>query len=94
MEAVENALKPRVSESYVAKVLDVSIHTVRRWRASKDGFGPPWIKIGSVVRYDVDSVIDWLKSRPVGGGGIAHTPKVRTRKREELCKAATLDSTK
>ena len=44
----------------VAMYLGVSEGTLRRWRA--DGGGPPFMKIGKIVRYDMDEVIEWAKS--------------------------------
>jgi len=46
-------------ESDLAKMLDVSPRTIRRWR--RNGTGPRYIKINDrVVRYHEIDVEDWL----------------------------------
>src|SRR5437879_5464625 len=64
---VDLPIKPQLTEHQVAKILNVSVHSVRRWRQS--GFGPAWVKFGSAVRYCPDALIEWMRSQPAGGGG-------------------------
>lgn len=45
----------------VADRLKVSVGCIRAWRLR--GEGPPAIKLGSVLRWDPEEVIDWLNSR-------------------------------
>ncbi len=46
----------------VAKILGVSQNSLSVWR--KHGRGPAFVKIGTrTVRYPVDKMRDWLKSR-------------------------------
>jgi predicted DNA-binding transcriptional regulator AlpA len=45
----------------VASVLGVSLRTLSRW--GKAGTGPPKIKIGKKVLFDVFRLSDWLASR-------------------------------
>ena len=55
-----------LNETEVAKSLNLSLATVRRWRVI--GQGPQYKKIGSSVRYDPNCVSAWLESRHIGGG--------------------------
>jgi predicted DNA-binding transcriptional regulator AlpA len=55
-----------LNEYDVAKILNVSVATVRRWRLF--GQGPRYIKIGASVRYRPEDVKAYLDSRPTGGG--------------------------
>jgi hypothetical protein len=41
--------------------LQLSEKTLKDWRYK--GYGPPWIKMGKHVRYDVDAVLDWLEGQ-------------------------------
>ncbi len=54
-----------LNETEVAKSLNVSLATVRRWRVISQG--PQYKKIGASVRYDPNCVSAWLASRPNGG---------------------------
>jgi predicted DNA-binding transcriptional regulator AlpA len=56
-----------MNEFSVAKALQVSVATVRRWRLLKQG--PRFLKLGSSVRYRPEDVAIWLQSRPTGGQG-------------------------
>jgi predicted DNA-binding transcriptional regulator AlpA len=49
----------------VAKLLGISLSTIRRWRLLRRG--PPFHKLGSSVRYQLGSVIAWLEQQPSGG---------------------------
>lgn len=48
----------------VAKKLKVQPHTVRVWRVR--GVGPPYIKLGRVVRYREEDVERWLAAHRRG----------------------------
>lgn len=52
-------------EHFVAQFYQVSLGTVRRWRHL--GVGPRYRKIGSLCRYSLQDLEDWLATRPVGG---------------------------
>jgi len=52
-------------EEDVAKQLNVSVATLRRWRLERRG--PQFIKVGSLVRYRPEELEAWLGSRPKGG---------------------------
>jgi predicted DNA-binding transcriptional regulator AlpA len=56
-----------LSEHDVAKICGLSDAAVRRWRLLRKG--PRYIKVGSAVRYHLEDVEAWLKTRPSGGEG-------------------------
>lgn len=47
----------------LAEMLTLKVATVRGWRLKKQG--PPYVKVGRMVRYSKDSVTQWLKEREV-----------------------------
>lgn len=53
------------NEHQVAKMLSVSVATLRRWRLL--GRGPRYIKLSAAVRYSQEDLAAWIDSRPVGG---------------------------
>jgi len=65
---IETLLK-FLNEKEVAALLGVSVATVRRWRLLHQG--PRYLKLGSSVRYSIESISVWLQSRPTGGGHVA-----------------------
>ena len=48
-------------ETEVAKILSMKVSTLRRWRWSGDG--PRFIKVGAAVRYDPQTLKDYLAER-------------------------------
>ncbi|MCH9053035.1 MAG: helix-turn-helix domain-containing protein [Proteobacteria bacterium] len=48
-------------ETEVAKILSMKVATLRRWRWSGDG--PRFIKVGAAVRYDPQTLKDYLAER-------------------------------
>ena len=54
-----------LTEEDVAKRLHVSLASMRRWRLERRG--PPFIKVGSLVRYRSEDLESWLASLPTGG---------------------------
>ena len=52
-----------VSARHVASMLGVSLRTLSRWTAT--GAGPPKIKIGKKVFYDLGKLPEWLASREI-----------------------------
>ncbi len=54
-----------LTEDDVAKGLNLSLASLRRWRLEKRG--PRFIKVGSLVRYRPEDVENWLASLPTGG---------------------------
>ncbi|WP_394766370.1 helix-turn-helix transcriptional regulator [uncultured Paludibaculum sp.] len=51
-----------VTEIEVATLARVSLATVRRWRLLRQG--PPYRKVGSLVRYHQAEVQQWLEDLP------------------------------
>jgi phage terminase Nu1 subunit (DNA packaging protein) len=50
-----------MTREQLASVLDISIRTLDRWHARRNG--PPRIKQGKLILYRTDSVDKWLQSR-------------------------------
>lgn len=50
-----------VSTKEAASFLDIHPDTLRRWR--REGIGPRYSKIGRLIRYHVDTLDDWLRSK-------------------------------
>ena len=50
-----------LSEKDLAEILQVSIVTLRRWRMF--GRGPVFIRCGRAIRYETESVSQWLSER-------------------------------
>lgn len=53
------------TEKEVAKELQVSLASLRRWRI--ENRGPRFIKVGSLVRYPQRDLEEWLAALPRGG---------------------------
>ncbi|MFH1183523.1 MAG: helix-turn-helix domain-containing protein [Chloroflexota bacterium] len=53
-----NTLTPKE----VSKILQVTDHTLRRWRMR--GKGPPWRHVEGSIRYISEEVQRWLDARP------------------------------
>lgn len=54
-----------LTEEDVARELNLSLASLRRWRLEKRG--PQFIKVGSLVRYRPEDIEAWLLSLPTGG---------------------------
>jgi predicted site-specific integrase-resolvase len=50
-------------EKREAERLGVSVRTLQQWRRTGDG--PPYVKMGSAVRYNPEAVDDWIVARTV-----------------------------
>ncbi|NIN91786.1 MAG: helix-turn-helix domain-containing protein [Candidatus Aenigmarchaeota archaeon] len=50
-----------LSEEEAGQYLSLSVHTLRQWRSREEKNGPPYLKIGSCVRYDVQSLDAWIE---------------------------------
>jgi hypothetical protein len=53
-----------LTEHEVAKQLRVSITSLRRWRLLRKG--PPFLKLGALVRYQPEEIEAWLSAQPTG----------------------------
>ena len=60
-----HALETLLDEKELARLIRVSIGTLRYWRS--EAKGPRYIKVGQLVRYTPSDVQQWLNSRPTGG---------------------------
>jgi predicted DNA-binding transcriptional regulator AlpA len=49
-----------MDEKQAAEYLSESTRTLQNWRQRRQG--PPWIKIGYQVRYDVNDLDAWIES--------------------------------
>jgi len=47
-----------LTEKKTSKRIDMSPSALRKWR--RQGFGPPYIKIGRLIRYPVVELDNWL----------------------------------
>jgi excisionase family DNA binding protein len=54
-------IRPRVKDTEAAALLGLSVRTLRQWRLK--GGGPEFLKLGSAVRYDLNALEAWAKSR-------------------------------
>jgi excisionase family DNA binding protein len=70
-EESDSAVIALLTESEVSKALRVSLATLRKWRVEKRG--PRFIKIGSLVRYQLEDLREWLSKLPAGGMPISTT---------------------
>ncbi|MFX0201887.1 MAG: helix-turn-helix transcriptional regulator [Candidatus Hodarchaeota archaeon] len=50
-----------LNEEETGRYLSLSIHTLRQWRSRGEENGPPYLKIGSSIRYDVQSLDAWIE---------------------------------
>ena len=59
----ENKVKRFVNEKTVALATDISLPTLRRWRHERKG--PPYVKIGRLVRYDYDLAMEFMDNHKI-----------------------------
>lgn len=52
-----------IDESAVARRIGCEVKALQAWRCR--GFGPEFVKVGRLVRYDPRKVDAWVKSRTV-----------------------------
>lgn len=55
---------PLIDTPTTATYLGVPVQTLKNWRA--DGEGPPYVKVGRLVRYDPRALDQWVKQQTVG----------------------------
>jgi hypothetical protein len=60
-----------LTDNEVAKLLHVSVWTLRSWRCK--GKGPTFIKISNRCRYSPRSVTEFLAACPTGGAAAVRT---------------------
>jgi excisionase family DNA binding protein len=54
-----------LTEKDVAKQINVSLATLRRWRLERRG--PQSVKVGALVRYRPEDLEQWMAALPTGG---------------------------
>ena len=54
-------LNELLNEATVAKRLGVETKTLQAWRCR--GNGPPFVRVGRLVRYEPDSLQQWIEAR-------------------------------
>jgi len=52
-----------IDQVRLSKMLGISTKTAEAWRSRRGG--PPYIKVGSLVRYRVSDVMRWIERRTV-----------------------------
>jgi hypothetical protein len=65
-----------MTEQQVSQQIQVSLAALRKWRVERRG--PPFVKVGPLVRYRADDLIAWIEALPIGGGGPAGDPAQRS----------------
>lgn len=53
-----------LSERDLSEYSGVAVRTLQGWRVR--GQGPPWVKMGTIVRYDIERFDEWV---------VAHTDR-------------------
>jgi predicted DNA-binding transcriptional regulator AlpA len=56
-----------VTEPEAARILAISVRTLQAWRVQDAG--PPYVRVGRLIRYVRSSLIAWVKSRTHTPGG-------------------------
>ena len=56
--ATFSPIRRRLTETEAAEVLNVSPRTLQQWRVR--GGGPPFAKLGALVRYDPETLAAWI----------------------------------
>lgn len=64
---VQLVLEPLLNEFDVARITNMSVASVRRWRLKK--VGPRAVRLGTAIRYRAEDLKAWMDSRPTVGGG-------------------------
>lgn len=54
-----------LTEKDVAKQINVSLASLRRWRLERRG--PRFVKVGALVRYRPEDLEQWTAALPAGG---------------------------
>lgn len=64
MSANDNETAPFLDEKSLCALLSISSVTATKWRAKAKG--PPFIKVGRLVRYRRSDVEAWLRVNTIG----------------------------
>jgi hypothetical protein len=65
--SVEDARHKLLTDKEAAAVLRVSVSLLRKWRLCRDG-GPPFYRVGRVVRYSLRAIEIFLQEREIRPG--------------------------
>jgi predicted DNA-binding transcriptional regulator AlpA len=63
--AITVSFETLLTEHDVARIIGMSVASVRRWRLLRQG--PKYLKLGTACRYRPEDICAWLDSRPSGG---------------------------
>lgn len=69
MPTANKGLETLLNEHDVARIVGLSVASVRRWRLLRRG--PKFVKMGASVRYRSEDFLAWLETRPTGGENLA-----------------------
>lgn len=58
-----------LTTAQAAKTLGLAAQTLAGWRSTNDPAGPPYVRIGRLIRYDAAVLAEWLQARTVYPGG-------------------------
>jgi hypothetical protein len=75
-KTVHATQNPLLTDLDVAKILNVSIGSVRRWRLRRRG-GPPYLKLGFLVRYEAASVANYLAESNIKTAAMIPLPRCK-----------------
>jgi excisionase family DNA binding protein len=67
-QATQGEQDSLVTEPEAARLLAVSVRTLQAWRVQDAG--PPYVRVGRLIRYVRSSLAAWIKSK-------THTPGLR-----------------
>jgi hypothetical protein len=68
-----------LNEFEVSEKLQISVASLRRRRVLRQG--PPFVKVGPLVRYRPEALDQWVEGLPTGGTGEKRSPVPRPRPR-------------
>jgi predicted DNA-binding transcriptional regulator AlpA len=71
-----------LNETQVSEKIQVSLACLRRWRVR--GEGPPYVKVGPLVRYRPEAITEWIEALPAGGNGRRPVRREDSRRRMAL----------
>lgn len=67
MKTENNQTRRFINEKELSIVVGISLPTLRRWRHERKG--PSYIKIGRMVRYDLDLGMEFMDRHKIDLGG-------------------------
>jgi len=75
-------IEPLLDEYEVADLLGIKLGTLRFWRRKQERRGPPFVKVGSLVRYRPEDLQKYLSEHSVRTRAVGVSGAPRT---EEIC---------